>query len=115
MILIQNKEINRGYIYWVTLDPTIGSEIKKTRPAMVISNDTQNKVSSRIVVITITSNTTNIFPFETKIKIDNKEAKALTDQIRTVDKIRVGNFIARLSRAEIIEIEKALKITLSLS
>ncbi|MCC8368600.1 MAG: type II toxin-antitoxin system PemK/MazF family toxin [Rickettsia endosymbiont of Oxypoda opaca] len=115
MISIQNKEINRGDIYWVTLDPTVGSEIKKTRPAMVISNDTQNKISSRIVVIPITSNTTNIFSFETKIKIDNKEAKALTDQIRTVDKIRVGNFIARLSRAEIIEIEKALKIALSLS
>ncbi|WP_253308440.1 MULTISPECIES: type II toxin-antitoxin system PemK/MazF family toxin [unclassified Rickettsia] len=113
--MIRNKEVNRGDVYWVTLDPTIGTEINKTRPAIVISNNTQNKISSRIVVIPITSNTNNLYHFEAKITINNKEAKALTDQIRTIDKIRLGSFIARLNRAEIIEVEKALRIALSLS
>ena len=109
-----SKLITRGEVYWVNLDPTVGSEIQKTRPAVVISNNIQNKVSSRIVVIPITSNVSKVFPFESRLAINNKEAKALTDQIRTIDKSRISGFIRKLSSTEITELEKALKITLSL-
>ena len=64
-----NKEIKRGEVYWVNLDPTIGSEIQKTRPAVIVSNNIQNKVSSRVVVIPITSKADKLFPFEAKISL----------------------------------------------
>lgn len=109
-----NKIINRGDVYWVNLDPTVGSEIQKTRPAVVVSNNVQNKVSSRILVVPVTSNVSNFFPFESRLVINNKEAKALTDQIRAIDKSRINDFIRKLNSAEIIDLEKAIKVTLSL-
>ena len=115
MTTLKNKEIKRGEIYWVNLDPAIGSEIKKTRPALVISNNIQNKISSRIIVVPITSNINHIFPFEAKIIVSNKEAKALTDQVKTVDKIRIGNFICTLSKIEINDVDRAIKLSLNLS
>jgi mRNA interferase MazF len=114
MILVKDKEIVRGNIYWINLDPAIGSETKKTRPAIVISNNMQNRVSSRVIVIPLTSNVTNIFPFEAKVLVKDKTAKALTDQIRTIDKSRIGDYISKLSKAEVGDIEKAIKVTLSL-
>ncbi|WP_342259787.1 type II toxin-antitoxin system PemK/MazF family toxin [Candidatus Tisiphia endosymbiont of Metellina segmentata] len=115
MTLVKNKEIIRGNIYWVNLDPTIGTEIQKTRPAIVISNNIQNKISSRVIIIPITSNINNIFPFEVRVTVNNKTTKALTDQIRTIDKSRLGEFIEQLNKTEIINIEKAIKVTLSLT
>ncbi|MDR0329993.1 MAG: type II toxin-antitoxin system PemK/MazF family toxin [Rickettsia sp.] len=115
MTLVKNKEIIRGNIYWVNLDPTIGTEIQKTKPAIVISNNIQNKISSRVIIIPITSNINNIFPFEVRVTVNNKTAKALTDQIRTIDKSRLGEFIEQLNKTEIINIEKAIKVTLSLT
>lgn len=109
-----NKEIKRGEVYWVNLDPTIGSEIQKTRPAVIVSNNIQNKVSSRVVVIPITSKADKLFPFEAKISLKKKGVKVLTDQIRTVDKSRLSDCICMLSTTEISDIEKAIKVTLSL-
>jgi mRNA interferase MazF len=115
MTPLKNKEIKRGRVYWVNLDPTIGSEIKKTRPAVVISNNLQNKVSSRVIVIPITSSVEKIYPFEAKLKLSNNtQSKALTDQIRAVDKMRIGDCLCVLEKEEMKEIDKALKITLSL-
>ncbi len=71
-------------------------------------------VSSRVVILPITSNIDKIFPFEAKINVENKKAKVLADQIRTVDKIRLRDYISTIIKTEIKDIEKALKITLSL-
>lgn len=83
---MHSEEIKRGEVYWVNLDPTIGSEIKKTHPALILSNNIQNRVSNRVVILPITSNVEKLFPFETKITLQNKAAKVLADQILTVDK-----------------------------
>lgn len=114
MINKDNREILRGEIYWVNLDPTIGSEVKKTRPAVIVSNNIQNKISKRVIVIPITSQIKIIYPFEAKIIVAAKEAKALSDQIRTIDKLRLGKRIGKLDKFELIDIEKAIKLTLSL-
>jgi mRNA interferase MazF len=110
-----SEDILRGEVYWVNLDPAIGSEVKKTRPAVIISNNIQNKISTRVVVIPITSQVKTIYPFEAKIMVANKDAKALTDQIRTIDKLRLGSCIEKLSKSEMTDIEKAIKLTLSLN
>jgi len=114
MTSMENRTIKRGEVYWVNLDPTIGSEIKKTRPAVVLSNNIQNRISARVVILPITSKTEKLFPFEAKITLHNQEAKVLADQVRTVDKSRLNDCICSLTKAEIKDIERALKITLSL-
>lgn len=111
---IKNNVIKRGEVYWVNLDPTIGSEIKKTRPAVILSNNIQNKVSTRVVVLPITSTIDKVFPFEAKIILQNGDAKVLSDQVRTVDKSRLNNRICSLTKAEMKDIERAIKITFSL-
>lgn len=114
MTSMENKEIKRGEVYWVNLEPTIGSEIKKTCPAVILSNNIQNKISARVVILPITSDTKKLFPFEAKIILQNKEMKVLADQVRTADKSRLNDCICSLTKAEIKDIEKAIKITLSL-
>ena len=105
----------RGEVFWVCLDPTIGSEIKKTRPGLILSNNTGNKISNRVIIAPITSSTSKIFPFEALLIIKGKESKVVVDQIRAVDKQRLGNKISTVSSREMQQIEKALKLVLSLS
>lgn len=110
-----NNLILRGHIYWVKFDPAIGTEIQKTRPAIIVSNNLQNEFSSRLIVIPISSNISKIFSFEVKILINNRENKALIDQIRTIDKSRLGDFIGVLTKTEIFNIDRVMKNTLSLN
>lgn len=107
-------KLRRGSIYWVNLDPTIGSEIKKTRPGVIVSNDAQNMVGKRVIVAPATSVVNKIYPFEILIDIAGKKSKVMLDQIRTVDCQRLGGKIGKLSLEEIEELDKALKLVLSL-
>lgn len=110
--------IERGKIYLANLDPTIGGEIKKTRPVLVISNDINNKHNMTVTVIPITSNTERIFPFEVFLKKGTgnlpKDSKLKADQIRTIDKSRLIKEIGKLIISKITEIEEAIKIHLDL-
>lgn len=110
-----NKFPKRGDIYWVHLDPTIGSEITKTRPCVIISNDAGNQVSSRVIVAPITSSVKRIFTFEVPIEINDKPGKILLDQIRTINKVRLGNKIGACDADTMDAIEDALKIVLALN
>lgn len=87
--------IRRGQIYWVQLDPTIGSEIQKTRPALVVSNDVNNQVADTITILPLTSQTKSIRPFEVLLPNGagglKVTSKAKANQIRTVDKRRLGD------------------------
>ncbi len=109
-------KIKRGEIYFVDLNPTLGSEIDKTRPCLIISNDLNNEFSSTVSVIPITSKVNKVYPFEVLIKNAlKKESKLKADQIRTIDKRRLKNKIAELSQKEIKEVEKALLIHLGIN
>jgi len=102
----------RGDIFWVYLDPARGTEIRKTRPAVVISNDSCNKYGSRVIVIPVTSNVSSLFPGEAMIEIQGRAARVLGDQMRSLDKSRLGSKIATLSPAELLSVEEAVQITL---
>lgn len=104
----------RGEVYWVRLDPAIGTETKKTRPALIVSNDIGNEASTRVIVAPITSQSGKIYPFETEIEINNNKNKVMLDQIRVVDKRRLGNRITELSESKMREIDKPLKLVLAL-
>lgn len=105
----------RGDIYWVRLDPVIGTEIAKTRPAVIISNDVGNEVSDRVIVAPVTSKRRVIFPFEVALDLDGKEGKILLDQIRSIDKVRLAKKIGSCDQEIIDQIDEALKLVLSLS
>jgi len=104
----------RGEVFWVNLDPTVGSEINKIRPALVISNDSGNEHSQRIIVAPITSSVKKVYPFEIKIKIAAKEGKVLLDQLRSIDKKRLSKKLSVLDYETMKLVNKALKVTLDL-
>lgn len=112
-----DRQIKRGQIYWVKLDPSIGSEIKKTRPCLIISNDRNNEYSNVISVIPITSkNLDYIYPFEIFIPkgVLKEDSKAKADHIRTVDKSRVLKLIGQIDKKLLAQVNHALKIQLDL-
>lgn len=104
----------RGEVYWVTLDPVVGTEIRKTRPAVIVSNDSCNRHGTRVVVLPVTSNVGSLFPGEALITIKGKQGRALGDQIRSIDKSRLKARASTLTAAEMARIDEALAITLAL-
>jgi mRNA interferase MazF len=112
------KYPERGEIYLVCLDPTIGSEINKTRPALIISNDINNQVAHTVTVIPITSNIEKVYPFETLLSSQEsglpKNSKAKCNQIRTIDKKRLVKSLGKVSIDKLNEVEDSLLIHLDM-
>lgn len=106
--------MKRGNIWWVNFDPAIGSEIKKTRPAVIISNDASNHYSNRVQVIPATSATKKLYPPECYIQIKGKPSKVMADQIMTVSKERLYDFICSISPEEMDEIQRIILIQLGI-
>ena len=108
----------RGEIYWVALDPTVGTEIAKTRPSLIISNDVGNRSSQRVIVAPITSQGTGrIYPFEVLVPAGEggltQTSKVLLSQIRTIDKQRLGQWIGVLPTDRMDEVNVAIRISLA--
>jgi len=104
----------RGDVFWVNLDPVVGSEIRKTRPAVVVSNDSCNRFGARVVVLPITSNVDSLYPGEAMIDVKGRPGRALGDQIRSIDKRRLKARVSTLTADEMARIDEALAITLGL-
>lgn len=102
--------INQYQIFLVNLDPTIGSEIKKTRPCVVISPDEMNNYLRTIVIAPMTTSSKN-YPTRVEIKHDNKIGWVVLDQIRTIDRQRIIKPLGRLSKPEIKEVKSIIKET----
>jgi mRNA interferase MazF len=109
-----DKIPKRGDVYWVKLNPTVGSETQKIRPCLIVSNNAQNKKSARVIIAPITSQIKSLYPFEAKIIVAEKEGKAMLDQIRTVDKQRLGKYICSADILTMIAVNESLKIALAL-
>jgi mRNA interferase MazF len=104
--------IKRGEIWLANLDFTIGSEIQKTRPVVVVSNDVNNAHNNVVSVLPITSNVTKVFSFEVILLKGTanlpKDSKAKADQIRTLDKSRFAKRIGSLPAHHMSAIENAI-------
>lgn len=105
----------RGDIYWVAQGPTFGTEIRKTRSAVIVSNDSCNTHGMRVVVLPITSNVSSLYPGEAAIQLRGRPARALGDQIRSIDKARLRSRVGRLREDELQAVDEALRITLALA
>jgi mRNA interferase MazF len=106
--------MKRGEVWWVNFEPAIDGEIRKKRPAVIISNDAANQFLNRFQVIPLTSNVDKLYPSETYVTIRGKKAKAMADQLTTVSKKRLINRAGTVSNAEIEGIERAISIQLDL-
>lgn len=105
----------RGEIYWVNLDPTIGSETKKTRPALIISNDSGNENSAVVIIAPITSKVKKIYSFEVKVEINGKPGKIMLNQCRTIDKSRLSGKMDSIEDDVMKLVDDAIKIVFGLS
>jgi mRNA interferase MazF len=106
--------MTRGEVWWVNFEPSIGSEIQKTRPAVIVSSDTANGVMQRVVVVPLTSNTSRVYPAETVVTVRGVQNKALADQIMAADKSRLKKQIGVLSPGDMKKVEAVIRLHLSL-
>ena len=106
--------MKRGDVWWTSFDPAFGSEIRNTRPAIIVSNNASNKALDRVQVIPLSSKTARVYSSEVLIDLKGRTSKAMADQIRTVAKERLREFITILTLDEIAAVERAIKIQLAL-
>ena len=106
--------MKRGEVYWVNFEPAQGGEIHKRRPAIIVSNDVANRVLNRVQVVPLTSNTGRIYPSEALIHLNKQERKAMADQIRTVAKERLEDYIGAITAQEMLAVDAAIRRQLGL-
>lgn len=93
-------KIHQYEVYWISLDPTQGSEMAKTRPCVVVSPDEMNEFLKTLIIIPITSTIKN-YPWRISCIIGNRQGSIATDQIKVIDSARIGSKIGKLSKKEI--------------
>ena len=106
--------MKRGEVWWVNFDPSTGGEIRKKRPAVIVSNNAANQFLNRVHVIPLTSSVGKLYPSEAYITLRRKKAKAMADQLTTVSKKRLINQAGSVSKAELENLERAIMIQLDL-
>jgi mRNA interferase MazF len=106
--------MRRGDVWWIDFDPAVGSEIRKTRPAIIVSNDIANAALNRVQVVPLTSSTGRIYPSEAVVSAGGQQSKAMADQLTTVSKERIKRQLGAISRAEMQAVDRVIKIQLGL-
>jgi mRNA interferase MazF len=106
--------MTRGEVWWVDFGPSVGGEIQKRRPAVIISNDAANRHLNRVQVVPLTSKTERVYPSEAVVLLAGKPGKAMADQLTTASKQRLISKIGMLPATDLSKVERAIRVQLGL-
>ena len=109
------RRILRGEVWWVSLDPTQGSEIKKVRPGVLVGASPLNQARRTVLVVPLSRSPEARPPITVRVRCMGQEVRAVCDQIRAIDKTRLSAWIEEMSKEDLDSISKALKQVLALS
>ena len=106
--------MKRSEVWWINFGPSIGGEIRKQRPAVIVSNNAANQFLNRVQVVPLSSSMSKLYPSESYVTFRGKKVKAMADQLTTVSKKRLINQAGMISSTEMEGIERAIAIQLDL-